>query len=142
MTITILAHPNTGMTMTDDATPCVISTPPGRTRTGEIGEHHTPETHLIPLLLRAAQDPKALVSIHGTDYPIPHGTCIRDFIHVVDLADGRLRALAPLAHGTGTAAYNRAPVAAPLGAQNHRRGMPTDRPGHPPSPQARFAPAT
>jgi len=73
---------------------------------GEIGEDHTPETHLIPLVLRAAQDPGAPVSIHGTDYPTPDGTCIRDYIHVADLADAHLRALAALEHGAATAAYN------------------------------------
>ncbi|MDS4032060.1 MAG: UDP-glucose 4-epimerase GalE [Candidatus Contendobacter sp.] len=73
---------------------------------GEIGEDHTPETHLIPLVLRAARDPNAPVSIHGTDYPTPDGTCIRDYIHVTDLADAHLRALAALEKGAETAAYN------------------------------------
>lgn len=73
---------------------------------GEIGEDHCPETHLIPLVLRAARDPGAPVSIHGTDYPTPDGTCIRDYIHVADLADAHLRALAALERGAETAAYN------------------------------------
>jgi UDP-arabinose 4-epimerase len=73
---------------------------------GEIGEDHEPETHLIPLVLRAARDSNAPVSIHGTDYPTPDGTCIRDYIHVADLADAHLRALAALEEGAETAACN------------------------------------
>jgi len=73
---------------------------------GEIGEDHKPETHLVPLVLRAALDPGSPVSIHGTDYPTPDGTCIRDYIHVSDLADAHLLALTALEHGAGTAAYN------------------------------------
>jgi UDP-glucose-4-epimerase GalE len=59
---------------------------------GEIGEDRDPETHLIPLVLKAARDNKT-VSIFGTDYNTPDGTCIRDYIHVVDIADAHLRAL-------------------------------------------------
>ncbi|WP_295384901.1 UDP-glucose 4-epimerase GalE [uncultured Thiodictyon sp.] len=73
---------------------------------GDLGEDHTPETHLIPLVLRAALDPAAPVSLHGDDYPTPDGTCIRDYIHVSDLADAHLRALAALERRAPTAAYN------------------------------------
>jgi UDP-glucose-4-epimerase GalE len=59
---------------------------------GEIGEDHEPETHLIPLVLRAARDQTA-VSIFGTDYETPDGTCVRDYVHVIDIADAHLRAL-------------------------------------------------
>jgi UDP-glucose-4-epimerase GalE len=59
---------------------------------GDIGEDHDPETHLIPLVLRAARD-KTAVEIYGTDYQTQDGTCVRDYIHVVDIADGHLRAL-------------------------------------------------
>lgn len=73
---------------------------------GEIGEDHTPETHLIPLVLSAAMDPSVSVTIHGIDYPTPDGTCIRDYIHVIDLADAHLRALAALEQGALTGVYN------------------------------------
>jgi UDP-glucose 4-epimerase len=56
-----------------------------------IGEKHIPETHIIPLVLSATE--KNPVKIFGTDYPTPNGTCIRDYIHVVDLADAHLKAL-------------------------------------------------
>ena len=58
----------------------------------EIGEMHDPETHLIPLVLRAAQTGNS-VQIFGTDYETPDGTCIRDYVHVVDIADAHVRAL-------------------------------------------------
>jgi UDP-arabinose 4-epimerase len=60
---------------------------------GEIGEHHEPETHLIPLVLQAALDPNKPISIFGTDYPTPDGTAIRDYIHVRDLAEAHVLAL-------------------------------------------------
>ncbi len=66
---------------------------------GSIGEHHDPETHLIPLALDAAAGRGRPISVFGTDYPTPDGTCIRDYIHVVDLADAHLRALHQLQAG-------------------------------------------
>lgn len=65
----------------------------------EIGESHEPETHLIPLALQAAIGKVPLLEIFGEDYPTPDGTCIRDYVHVVDLADAHLRALAICAPG-------------------------------------------
>jgi len=62
------------------------------------GEDHDPETHLIPNLLRAARD-GAAVTLFGDDYPTPDGTCIRDYIHVADLADAHLLALEATAPG-------------------------------------------
>ncbi|ADL58607.1 UDP-glucose 4-epimerase GalE [Methanothermobacter marburgensis] len=59
----------------------------------EIGELHEPETHLIPIVLDAAMGLRDSVRIFGTDYPTPDGTCIRDYIHVMDLADAHWRAL-------------------------------------------------
>ncbi len=59
----------------------------------EIGEWHNPETHLIPLILDAASGRRESVSIYGTDYPTPDGTCIRDYIHVLDLAQAHYKAL-------------------------------------------------
>jgi UDP-glucose 4-epimerase len=64
---------------------------------GFSGEQHNPETHLIPLVLQAAAGERKSVSIFGTDYPTPDGTCIRDYIHVSDLAQAHLLALYALA---------------------------------------------
>jgi UDP-glucose 4-epimerase len=66
---------------------------------GRYGERHTTETHLIPLALRAVTDADATLKIMGTDYPTPDGTAIRDYIHVLDLADAHIRALAAISPG-------------------------------------------
>jgi len=60
---------------------------------GEIGELHDPETHLIPLALAASTGNGSELQIYGSDYPTPDGTCLRDYIHVSDLADAHVRAL-------------------------------------------------
>jgi UDP-arabinose 4-epimerase len=73
---------------------------------GEIGEDHEPETHLIPLVLRAALGRANPVEIYGTDYPTRDGTAIRDYIHVSDLAEAHVRALGHLAAGGDSAALN------------------------------------
>lgn len=73
---------------------------------GDIGEMHDPETHLIPLVLDAASGQRADVTVFGTDYDTPDGTCIRDYIHVSDLADAHVLALQALENGAGTTAYN------------------------------------
>jgi UDP-arabinose 4-epimerase len=73
---------------------------------GEIGEEHDPETHLIPLVLMAAQGRRAAIDIFGTDYPTPDGTAIRDYIHVSDLADAHVLALAHLLKGGASLALN------------------------------------
>jgi UDP-glucose-4-epimerase GalE len=79
----------------------------GADESGEIGELHDPETHLIPLALAATiPDTKAELKIFGTDYPTPDGTCIRDYIHVNDLADAHLKALEYLAQGGESVALN------------------------------------
>src|SRR5438270_10654940 len=57
---------------------------------GELGEAHDPESHLIPLVLQVALGQREAISIYGTDYPTNDGTCIRDYIHVVDLADAHV----------------------------------------------------
>ena len=72
---------------------------------GEIGEAHDPETHLVPLVLAAARDGTS-VRVFGTDYETPDGTCIRDYIHVVDIADAHLRALDYLLKGGTSCALN------------------------------------
>ncbi len=73
---------------------------------GELGERHHPETHLIPLVLQAASRRRADIAVFGTDYPTPDGTCIRDYIHVVDLCAAHLLALQRLLHGGSSARYN------------------------------------
>lgn len=65
----------------------------GADANGEIGEWHTPETHLIPIVLDVAIGKRTSVSVFGNDYPTPDGTCIRDYIHVSDLADAHQRGL-------------------------------------------------
>ncbi len=65
----------------------------GADESGETGELHDPETHLIPLALAACTDNGAQLQVYGSDYPTPDGTCIRDYIHVNDLADAHVRAL-------------------------------------------------
>jgi UDP-glucose 4-epimerase len=60
---------------------------------GELGEDHRPESHLIPLILQVAQGRRPSISIYGTDYDTPDGTCIRDYIHVLDLASAHVLAL-------------------------------------------------
>ncbi|MFI5830661.1 UDP-glucose 4-epimerase GalE [Streptomyces sp. NPDC051578] len=60
---------------------------------GEFGERHDPETHLIPLVLQVALGQRESISVFGDDYPTPDGTCIRDYIHVADLAQAHLSAL-------------------------------------------------
>ena len=60
---------------------------------GDLGEDHEPEAHLIPNLLRVALGQRAQAELYGNDYPTPDGTCIRDYVHVCDLADAHIRAL-------------------------------------------------
>ena len=78
----------------------------GASPDGEIGEAHDPETHLIPLALDAAAGKGPELTVFGTDYPTPDGTCIRDYIHVGDLADAHVRALNYLEGGGETRAFN------------------------------------
>lgn len=73
---------------------------------GEIGEWHNPETHLIPLVLDAASGARESIKVFGTDYPTPDGTCVRDYIHVYDLATAHLLALEHLNHGGKSDFFN------------------------------------
>ncbi len=73
---------------------------------GDIGEDHDPESHLIPLVIGAAQGARPPVKIFGTDYATPDGTAVRDYVHVMDLADAHLRALDRLGAGTPSQAIN------------------------------------
>ena len=70
------------------------------------GERHDPETHLIPLVLQAAAGRRPQVTIFGDDYPTHDGTCVRDYIHVIDLAAAHVLALHHLAEGGASAVYN------------------------------------
>ncbi len=72
----------------------------GASPKGDIGEDHKPETHLIPLVIQAAMGQRKQIDIFGTDYPTPDGTCIRDYIHVDDLAQAHLLALENLQEGS------------------------------------------
>jgi UDP-glucose 4-epimerase len=78
----------------------------GADPSGEIGEHHEPESHLIPIVLDTAIGRRKGVTVFGTDYPTRDGTCLRDYVHVNDLADAHVRALAYLDGGGATARLN------------------------------------
>jgi UDP-glucose 4-epimerase len=67
---------------------------------GRLGEDHRPESHLIPLVIDAALGRRPALEVYGDDYPTPDGTCIRDYVHVTDLADAHLLALTRLEHGS------------------------------------------
>ncbi|HEX4605059.1 MAG TPA: UDP-glucose 4-epimerase GalE [Candidatus Angelobacter sp.] len=73
--------------------------------TAELGERHDPETHIIPLLLQAAAGERRAFNIHGDEYDTPDGTCVRDYVHVLDIADAHIRSLQTLNH-PGMRAYN------------------------------------
>jgi UDP-glucose 4-epimerase len=72
----------------------------------EVGEDHDPETHLIPLVLDAAAGKRNAIKVFGTDYGTPDGTCIRDYIHVTDLAQAHILALQRLTGGADSSVYN------------------------------------
>lgn len=73
---------------------------------GSIGEDHNPETHLIPLILQVPLKKREFISVYGTDYPTPDGTCIRDYIHVLDLADAHIKAVEYLEAGNESNIFN------------------------------------
>ncbi len=75
----------------------------GASPSGDIGEDHQPESHLIPLVLQVALGQREQISIFGDDYPTPDGSCIRDYVHIDDLADAHARALERLQPGRGEA---------------------------------------
>lgn len=78
----------------------------GADPSGLLGEDHNPETHLIPLVLQTALGQRQSISIFGTDYPTPDGTCIRDYIHVSDLADAHILGLEYLLKGGESNVFN------------------------------------
>lgn len=71
-----------------------------------IGEMHYPETHLLPLVIQTALRLRDKIGIFGTDYPTPDGTCVRDYVHVLDLADAHIKAVEYLANGGASTACN------------------------------------
>lgn len=73
---------------------------------GNIGEDHRPESHLIPIILQVALGQRGKIMIFGDDYPTEDGTCVRDYIHVTDLAEAHLCALNRLKKGGGSCSYN------------------------------------
>lgn len=77
----------------------------GSDRTGLIGEDHDPETHLIPIAIQAAMGKRPGMTIFGEDYPTPDGTCVRDYVHVEDLADAHVTVMGRMRPGA-CAAYN------------------------------------
>lgn len=78
----------------------------GADSAAEIGEDHRPESHLIPIVLQVALGQREQLELYGVDYPTPDGTCIRDYIHVTDLAQAHVLALKALADGAESTAYN------------------------------------
>ena len=78
----------------------------GASLDGSIGEDHHPETHLIPLILQVPLGKRDHITVFGTDYPTPDGTCIRDYIHVLDLADAHICALNYLRKGGKSDFFN------------------------------------
>jgi UDP-glucose 4-epimerase len=78
----------------------------GADPSGAIGEDHNPETHLIPLVLQAALGKRESITVYGSDYPTPDGTCVRDYIHVSDLADAHVLGLQYLLDGNQSAIFN------------------------------------
>lgn len=78
----------------------------GADASGKIGERHARETHLIPLVLQTALGVRSHIDIYGTDYPTPDGTCLRDYIHVTDLAAAHLLALSALMEGRESDVFN------------------------------------
>lgn len=73
---------------------------------GKLGEDHTPETHLIPIVLQVALGKRGKISIFGDDYQTHDGTCVRDYIHVTDLADAHVLAINKLRRGHRSSTYN------------------------------------
>ena len=71
-----------------------------------MGECHQPETHLIPLMLDAIAGKRPALTIHGTDYPTPDGTCIRDYVHVMDLVEAHVLGLRWLLDGKESRVFN------------------------------------
>lgn len=78
----------------------------GASLDGSLGEDHRPETHLIPLVMQTALGSREKLAVYGTDYPTSDGTCIRDYVHVTDLANAHILALHALEHGLQSSVFN------------------------------------
>ena len=78
----------------------------GADEEGEVGEHHRPETHLIPVMLEAIDGKRPALTIHGSDYETPDGTCIRDYVHVCDLVDAHVLGIGWLEQGKESRVFN------------------------------------
>lgn len=78
----------------------------GAHASGKIGEDHRPESHLIPLVLQTALKQRESIAVFGDDYPTEDGTCVRDYIHVSDLADAHIRAVTYLRSGSDSSIFN------------------------------------
>lgn len=72
----------------------------------EVGEWHQPETHLIPVMIEAASGTRDALTIYGTDYPTPDGTCVRDYVHVMDLVAAHIKGVEWLLDGKGSRVFN------------------------------------
>jgi UDP-glucose 4-epimerase len=72
----------------------------------QVGEQHRPETHLIPLMLDAIEGRRPALTVFGRDYPTPDGTCVRDYVHVMDLVDAHVKGLEWLLSGKGNRVFN------------------------------------
>ena len=94
---------------------------------GELGEEHDPETHIIPLVLQAAQGLRPDISVFGTDYETPDGTCVRDYVHVTDLAAAHVAALTRCKPGSFQACNLGAGQGASIGELIARARVLTDR---------------
>lgn len=73
---------------------------------GEVGEQHEPETHLVPILLDAIEGKRPALTVFGTDYATPDGTCVRDYVHVMDLVEAHVLGLRWLLEGKGSRVFN------------------------------------
>jgi len=115
----------------------------GASPDGDIGEKHDPETHLIPLVLDAASDENKSIGVYGTDYPTPDGSCIRDYIHVMDLASAHVRAMdylikgnqsccINLGNGSGVSVFEIIESAKRVTGKNINVNLSPRRPGDPP----------
>lgn len=78
----------------------------GAHASGKIGEDHRPESHLVPLVLQTALKQRDSIAVFGDDYPTEDGTCVRDYIHVSDLADAHVRAVTYLRSGSSSNIFN------------------------------------
>ena len=94
---------------------------------GTIGDAHNPETHLIPLILQVPNNQREQIAIFGDDYPTPDGTCIRDYIHVCDLAQAHILALDYLLKGGENNVFNLGNGVGFSGQGSHRTGTCSNR---------------